>query len=401
MNSADTLYPFFLVLSSHHRMAGQAQCSLLRPVLPADPVFLPQCPWKCLLLAESLCCAGERWRSRNQLWKVCGEGEMEDETMDKGIFMITELPTPSYSPVNQRAVKLPVGRRWHVGHKAGGTCCWGQILSSGLNDWNVFRRTGYLQLFSQCFSTWFLLLVSAGHPWATKPLTPKKARTSQKTAWRAACGHLHFLSLSSPWHQTRRAEGKGELTTSGKALRDLVRGRLLLGKQYCLSSCLIFPMVFTLLPSRGLLQELDRGAWEISRLLTTWRSRSAISSDYKTQTKVTGLALPSTSGRRRQKLQSNAVAPALVSLCSTWWKSSLWRSCPVFKPGFHAAHSGLLVQSQLFATARLQRGYSVSHRLRRCKRGDWVWGEEIWVSEGEFRVGKASDSFIDETTARC
>lgn len=43
----------------------------------------------------------------------------------------------------------------------------------------------------------------------------------------------------------------------------------------------------------------------------------------------------------------------------------------------------------------------LSCRSMRCKRGDWVWGEEIWVSEEEFRVGKACDSFIDETTARC
>lgn len=65
---------------------------------------------------------------------------------------------------------------------------------------------------------------------------------------------------------------------------------------------------FLWLPSRGLLLELDRGAWEVSGLLTTWRSRSAISSTNKIQTKVTGLVLPSTSGRRSQKLQNNGVA---------------------------------------------------------------------------------------------
>lgn len=43
----------------------------------------------------------------------------------------------------------------------------------------------------------------------------------------------------------------------------------------------------------------------------------------------------------------------------------------------------------------------LSRRPGRCKRGDSVWGEEIWVSEEEFRVGKACDSFIDETAARC
>lgn len=131
----------------------------------------------------------------------------------------------------------------------------------------------------QCFSTWFLLLVSSDNPSATKALTPKKDRVSKKTAWRAACGHLHFLLLSFRWHKTRRAEGKGELAISGKTLRHLVKGRLLLGKWCCLSSCLIFSMVFTWLPSRELLLELERDTWEVTRLLTPWRSRSVISSD--------------------------------------------------------------------------------------------------------------------------
>lgn len=159
--------------------------------------------------------------------------------MDKGIFLIIELPTLSYSPENQRAVKLCGGRRWHAGHKAGGTCCWRQLLSSGMNDWKVFRRIRYLQML-QCFSTWFLLLVSSDHPLATKALIPKKSSLTEN--WRAACGHLHFLLLSSHWHKTRRAEGKGQLTISGKALRDLVKGRILLGKWCYLSSCLIFPV---------------------------------------------------------------------------------------------------------------------------------------------------------------
>lgn len=127
-----------------------------------------------VILAETLCWAGERWRSRNQLWKVWRERETENGTMDKGVFKIVELPTPSYAPVNQKAVKLCVGRRWH-GHKARGTCCWRQLLSLGMNDWKVFRRTGYLQML-QCFSTWILLLVSSDHPSSSKALTPKKTR---------------------------------------------------------------------------------------------------------------------------------------------------------------------------------------------------------------------------------
>lgn len=155
-------------------------------------------------------------------------------------------------------------------------------------------------------------------PFIRQSSDPKEGQTlTQKTAWRAACGHLHFLLPSSPWDKARRAEGKGEVTISGKALRDLVKGRPLLGKWCCLSSCLIFPMVSTWLRSRGLLLELDRDACEVSRLLTTWRSRSVISNGNKTQTKVPGLTLLSASERRRQKLQNNGTVPGLVALCST------------------------------------------------------------------------------------
>lgn len=72
------------------------------------------------------------------------------------------------------------------------------------------------------------------------------------------------------------------------------------------------------------------------------------------------------------------------------------------QPGFHTSHSGLLVQSQPYATTGLGRGDSTlpqTHGMR--ERRDGVWGEEIWVSEEEFRVGKACDSFIYETAARC
>lgn len=137
-------------------------------------------------------------------------------------------------------------------------------------------------------------------PFIQQSSDPEEGQTLiQKAAWRTACGHLHFLLLSSHWDKTRRAEGKGEVTISGKALRDLVKGRRLLGKRCCLSSCLIFPMVLTWLPSRGLLLELDRDACEVSRLLTTWRSRSVINNGNKTQTKVPGFTLPFTSERRR------------------------------------------------------------------------------------------------------
>lgn len=174
-------------------------------------------------------------------------------------------------------------------------------------------------MFLQCFSTWFLLLVSTDHPSATKALTPKKTRVSQKNAWRAACGHLHFLLLSSHWHKTRRAEGKAEQSITERLWETLWKVGFSLAHGVACHHVWSF-LWFLCLPSRGLLLELDRDTWEVSRLLTTWRSRSVVSSGNKTQTKVTGLALPSTSGRRRQ---NNRVAPALVFLCSTWWKSSL------------------------------------------------------------------------------
>lgn len=86
------------------------------------------------------------------------------------------------------------------------------------------------------------------------------------------------------------------------------------------------------------------------KLVGFWQCGEADqSSALPTQTKVTGLALPSTSGGRSQKLQNNGVALALVSLCSTWWKSSLYRCYPVFKLGFHTAHSSFLVQSYLLS----------------------------------------------------
>lgn len=99
MNLADTLFSY-TPITSHNGKPSQ--------------VFFVETSITCwfsvpalvLTEGESLCCAGERWRSRNQLWKVCGEGEMENRTMDKGVFLIIELPTSSYSPVNQRAVKL-------------------------------------------------------------------------------------------------------------------------------------------------------------------------------------------------------------------------------------------------------------------------------------------------------
>ena len=100
-------------------------------------------------------------------------------------------------------------RRWHIVNKAGGTGWWRQLLSSGMNDWKVFRRTGYQQML-HCLSIRFLhyLKVSSEQASATKALTPEKARLSHRKL-RATCGHLHFLLLSSHWHKTQESWGEG------------------------------------------------------------------------------------------------------------------------------------------------------------------------------------------------
>lgn len=71
VNSADAL--FFLY--SHHIMESQARFSLLKQVLLAYLVFLPQCPLKWFLLAESFCCADEMEKLESAVEGLWREGE--------------------------------------------------------------------------------------------------------------------------------------------------------------------------------------------------------------------------------------------------------------------------------------------------------------------------------------
>lgn len=66
---------FFLLLPSHHIMESQARFSLLKQVLPAYLVFLPQCPLKWFLLARSLCCADEMEKLESAVEGLWREGE--------------------------------------------------------------------------------------------------------------------------------------------------------------------------------------------------------------------------------------------------------------------------------------------------------------------------------------
>lgn len=161
----------------------------------------------------------------------------------------------------------------------------------------------------------------------------------------------------------------------------------------------------TWLLSRGLLLEVDRDACEGRRLLTTWTSRSVSTDESKTQARAPSLLLLSTcsgggdgnsSTMRQSQLHILSVAPE-----GSCFVRGVREVLCCIQPAFHTSHGGLLVQSHLYATRDWGEEIQLSHRPMRCGRGDWVWGEEIWVSEEEFRVGKACDSFIDDTTARC
>jgi len=71
------------------------------------------------------------------------------------------------------------------------------------------------------------------------------------------------------------------------------------------------------------------------------------------------------------------------------------------QPGLHTSHGGLLVQSQLYAATGLGREDSALPHTREMQKRRLDLGRgNMGVSE-EFRAGKAYDSFIDETAARC
>lgn len=235
-----------------------------------------------------------------------------------------------------------------------------------------------------CFSICFLPCekMSSEQALGTKALTLEKARLSYE---RTACSHLHFLLLHSHWHSTGELKGRGKLTVSGNALRDLTKGRQML--------CLV-TLVWSYPAIHGCLAEAAAGlggdAYEVSRLLATWRSRSVSSDGGKTQTRVPGLLLPSTgSGGVRSSStmgysqpQHPPVAPDRIYI----FRAGREVLCCI-QPGFHTVASWYRasdVPPQHWAEE-----IQLSYRSMSCKRGNRVWGEEIQVSEEEFRVGKA------------